>query len=261
MRKILIGLGLLILHATTSQASGEKYLSNDTKLGLFIRSEFDELDAEEVKSYEERYAALINKLKEKRASSKSDELFLKHVFYTVHRKMLGEYEQYVTFSEIFKKEKKYDCVTGTALYALILDELGIDFQVHETDYHVYLVAYSGEKEYLFESTDALAGFAWDPKEIAERRAFVNQESVRINTELAMTGLASNEDAEQGATYIDNVVNLRQLAGLHYYNQALKRFNTNDHKEAYKMIIIAQGIYPSQRIKNASAFMFSAAFED
>ncbi|WP_422361381.1 hypothetical protein [Reichenbachiella sp.] len=261
MKKALIGLMLLTLHATISQATGDKYLSNDTKLGLFIRSEFDNLDAEEVKSYEERYTILLDKLKEKQASSKSDVLFLKYVFYTVHRKMLGQYEQYVTFSEIFKKERKYDCVTGTALYALILDDLGIDFQIHETDYHVYLVALSGGKEYLFESTDALAGFAWDPKEIDERRAFVNKESLRINTELTMTGLASNEETQQGATYIDNVVNLRQLAGLHYYNQALKQFNTSDHKAAYKMIIIAQGIYPSQRIKNASTLMFSAAFED
>ncbi|WP_420582361.1 hypothetical protein [Reichenbachiella sp.] len=261
MKKILIGLMLFTLHATISQATGDKYLSNDTKLGLFIRSEFDHLDAEEVKSYEERYATMLNKFREKQASSKSDVLFLKQVFYTVHRKMLGEYEQYVTFSDIFKKEKKYDCVTGTALYALILDDLGIDYQVHETDYHVYLMAFAGGKEYLFESTDALAGFAWDAKEIAERRAFVNQESLRINTELNMAGLSSNEETQQGVTYIDNVVNLRQLAGLHYYNQALKQFNTNDHKEAYKMIIIAQGIYPSQRIKNASTFMFAAAFED
>ena len=254
-------LGFLTLLSSASRATGDKYLSTDTKLGLFIRSEFDDLEFDEVEAYEARYEALVTKLKEKQATSKSDALFLKHVFYTVHRKMLGEYEQYVTFSEIFKKEKKYDCVTGTALYALILDELGIDFQIHETDYHVYLVAYAGGKEYLFESTDALAGFAWDSKEIDERRAFVNQESIRINTELAMTGLASNEESGQGVTYIDNVVNLRQLAGLHYYNQALKQFNTNDHKEAYKMIIIAQGIYPSQRIKNASTFMFAAAFED
>lgn len=261
MKKFLLGLALLTLHVTASHATGEKYLSSETKLGLFIRSEFDNLDAEEVKSYEERYDALVNKLKEKQKTSKSDALFLKHVFYTVHRKMLGKYEQYVTFSEVFKKEKKYDCVTGTALYALILDELNINYQVHETDYHVYLVANAGGKPYLFESTDALAGFAWDPKEIAERQTFVNQESIRINAELALSGLASNEEAQQSATYIDNVVNLRQLAGLHYYNQALKQFNSNAHREAYKMIIIAQGIYPSQRIKSASAFMFSAAFED
>ncbi|SMD33940.1 hypothetical protein SAMN04488029_1754 [Reichenbachiella faecimaris] len=261
MKKILIGLALLTLHATTSQATGEKYLSSDTKLGLFIRSEFDDLSADQVLAYEESYAVLVDKLRERQASSKSDALFLKYVFYTVHRKMLGEYEQYVTFSEIFKKEKKYDCVTGTALYALILDELGFDYEVHETDYHVYLMAKSGGKKYLFESTDALAGFAWDAQEIAERTAFVDQESIRINTELGMTGLASNEAAMQGPEYINNIVDMRQLAGLHYYNQALKQFNNNDYRQAYKMIIIAQGIYPSQRIKNASSYMFSAAFED
>lgn len=261
MRKIIIGFVLLTWHATTAQATGEKYLSSDTKLGLFIRSEFDNLEASEVQIYEQNYEILIGKLKEKRASTKSDALFLKHVFYTVHRKMLGRYEQYVTFSEIFKKEKKYDCVTGTALYALVLDELGFAYEIHETDYHVYLVAKSESKEYLFESTDPLNGFAWNPQEIAIRKAFVNQESVRINTELAMSGLASDDVEVQKPKYIDNVVGLRQLAGLHYYNQALKQFNNNDYADAYRMIIIAQGIYPTQRIKYASTFMFSAAFED
>ncbi|MEP2026189.1 MAG: hypothetical protein ABJI85_16100, partial [Reichenbachiella sp.] len=162
MKKILIGLALLTLHVSTTLATGEKYLSNDTKLGLFIRSEFDNLEVDEVLAYEKSYALLIDKLKERQSDSKSEAAFLKYVFYTVHRKMLGTYEQYVTFSEIFKKEKKYDCVTGTALYALILDELDVAYEVHETDYHVYLIAKSEGKEYLFESTDALAGFAWDP---------------------------------------------------------------------------------------------------
>lgn len=261
MKKIFIGLALLTLHATISHATGERYLSSDTKLGLFIRSEFDDLNPDEVRSYEQKYEEVVVKLKEKQLTIKSGASFLKHVFYTIHRKMLGQYEQYVTFSEIFKKDRKYDCVTGTALYALVLDELGIEYEVHETDYHVYLVAFSDGQEYLFESTDPLNGFAWNPKEIAERRAFVNAESIRINAELAMTGLASDDTALQVATFIDNTVNLRQLAGLHYYNQALRQFNNNSYREAYKMIIIAQGIYPSQRIKNASTFMFSAAFEN
>lgn len=261
MKKLLIGIALFTFYSTAVQATGDLYLSDETKLGLFIRSEFDQASAEEVHVFEQAYLSVLGKLKERQEVSKSDFSFLKHVFYTVHRKLLGEYEQYVTFSEIFKKERKYDCVTGTALYALILDDLGIDYKIHETDYHVYLMAYSNGKSYLFESTDALAGFAWNPEEIAERTAYVNQESIRINAELEMNGLASDDSDRQGPTYIDNVVSLRQLAGLHYYNQALKQFNKNSFGEAYRMIIIAQGIYPSQRIKAASNFMFSAAFED
>lgn len=261
MKKIIIGIAFFTLHTMISYATVGEHLSNETKLGLFIRSEFDDLDTEQLADYERDYVLLIHRFREKRKLLKSDALFLKHVFYTVHRKMLGEYEQYVTFSEIFGKAKKYDCVTGTALYALILDDLGVHYEIHETDYHVYLMASLGGKEYLFESTDPLNGFAWESAEIAERRDFVNKESIRINTELAMEGLASNKPDLQSPVYIDNVVNLRQLAGLHYYNQALKNFNEESYQEAYKMIIIAQGIYPTQRITHASSFMFSAAFED
>lgn len=261
MKKIIIGIAFFTLYTIVSYATEEEYASDETKLGLFIRSEFDDLDPEQLAIYERDYVLLINRFREKRKVLKSDALFLKHVFYTVHRKMLGEYEQYVTFSEIFKKTRKYDCVTGTALYALILDDLGVQYQIHETDYHVYLTAHVNSKEYLFESTDPLNGFAWDPTEIEERRDFVNKESIRINTTLEMEGVTSNQPDLQSPAYIDNVVNLRQLAGLHYYNQALKNFNKEAYQEAYKMIIIAQGIYPTQRIKHASSFMFSAAFED
>lgn len=244
-----------------SLATGDKYLSGDTKLGLFIRSEFDNIDPVRLAEYEQNYETLLFKLREKQTTIKSDALFLKHVFYAVHKKMLGQYEQYVKFSEIFEKDKKYDCVTGTAMFALVLDDLGVQYDIHETDYHVYLIARSNDKEFLFESTDPLNGFAWNPKEIAERRAFVNKESIRINAELAMTGLASNDQSAQAVSYIDNKVNLRQLAGLHYYNQSLKQFNHGSFREAYKMIIIAQGIYPSGRIKNASSYMFAMAFGD
>lgn len=260
MRKFITILILLAVTSTLSLATGDMYFSGDTKLGLFIRSEFDNVDPERLMEYKHNYESLLTKLREKQETIKSDALFLKFVFYTVHRKMLGQYEQYVTFSEIFEKEKKYDCVTGTAMFALVLDDLGVDYEIHETDYHVYLIAKVNGSEFLFESTDALSGFAWNPKEIAERKAFVNNESIRINAELAMTGLASNE-ATNKATYIDNKVDLRQLAGLHYYNQALKQFNKGDYREAYKMIIIAQGIYPSARIKSAGSYMFAMAFGD
>ncbi|MFY0628377.1 MAG: hypothetical protein JXR07_18925 [Reichenbachiella sp.] len=235
--------------------------TDGSKLGLFIRSEFGSIDDEALLDFKNEYNFLTEGFKQKRTQLKSDELFLKRVFYKTHRKFLGEYEQGASFHEMIGKRKVYDCVTGTALYALILEDLNIEYEIRETDYHVYLMVKMGDRSYLMESTDPLNGFAVNSKEIEMRRNYVINDARSINEKLSLSGVASNEETRQNVNVIDNAVSLQQLAGLQYYNQALRQFNKEDFRKAFQYIIIAQGIYPSTRIKHASSYMFSVAFGD
>ncbi|UXP32653.1 hypothetical protein N6H18_01550 [Reichenbachiella agarivorans] len=234
-----------------------------TKLPLFIRDDFGNMPQEKFDAIEQRYVDELAKLKEKQAVIKSDEAFLKHVFYKVHRRFLKNYEKQALFSEIFEVSGKYDCVTGSALLALFLDDLGYAYDVVETDYHVYLMVKVEDREFLMEATDPIYGFATDAKEIEERKSVVLGDAKRINEELALAGVSS--DFSRGkpskVTIIDNRVGIKELAGLHYYNQSLKALNGEDFRKAYQYIVVAQGIYPSKRIKNASSFIFSMAFGD
>ncbi|PIB36052.1 hypothetical protein BFP72_11930 [Reichenbachiella sp. 5M10] len=237
--------------------------TGETKLGLFIRDDFDEFTVEEYASFEARYIDMLAKLKEKDEMIQSDEVFLKHLFYKVHRKFLKVYEKQALFSEIFQQSGKYDCVTGSALLALFLDDLGYKYHVVEMDYHVFLIVESEGKEFLMEATDPLNGFSADAKEIEERSEIVRMDAKRINEELALAGVSS--DFSMGkpnkVSIIENYVGMKELAGLHYYNQSLKAFNAEDLRTAYQYIVIAQGIYPSKRIKNASSFIFAMAFSN
>lgn len=259
MRYRILIFALLLSQLTL--ANGNR-VSHDEKVGWFLRADLESTENLKVAHESEELVDLLIKLKERQLTVKSHSKFLSQVFYVVHKKMLGQYEQYVSFGELFSKDKKYDCVTGTALYALVLDELGYAYDIHETDYHVYLIVKSEDKQYLFEATDPINGFAWNPVEIEERQAFVNKESRRINLEMALNGVASSNVTEQEKTdYINNVVSLKQLAGLHYYNQALKKFNEEEYHEAYQLIMKAHAIYPSDRIKNMGILTFSIAFGD
>jgi hypothetical protein len=253
---ILIAGGILI--NTTVEARNS---SEPTFLSLFIRQDIAPIDNETLQGYQQQYFELMEKLKAKQLVAKSDAVFLKHVFYSVHKKMLGEYSQYVSFDKIFEETQQYDCVTGTALYAIILQELGYEYEIHETDYHVYLVAKANAKEYLFESTDPLNGFAWRTSEIKLRQEMVNKTSVKINAQSAFSGVSSSNETKQAPVYINNVVDLKALSGLHYYNQALKNFNEANYSLAFKLIMIAQGLHPTKRIKYASSYFFAVAFED
>ncbi|WP_109831271.1 hypothetical protein [Reichenbachiella versicolor] len=205
------------------------------------------------------FAELIEKLEEKRLKVKSDESFLKYVFYAVHRKYLGEYKQYVALGEIFDKRRQYDCVTGTALYALVLDHFGFLYEIRETDYHVYLLAYAEGKKYMLESTDALYGITKDQEEIQARRKMIMDDAKKINAELAMSGVGSDE--QYISELIDNKVTLKELSGLHYYNLALAELNNQNFSQAFTLVTKAYHLYPSERIKQTASLVFALAFED
>ncbi|MGL1885005.1 MAG: hypothetical protein OCD76_00710 [Reichenbachiella sp.] len=231
-------------------------------LDLFVRDDFEVVSPDQMEVYQAKYDAMLCKFMLKQGRFKSDRAFLEYVFYSVHRKFLKEYEKHALFSEVLGSNGKYDCVTGTALYALFLEDLGYEYEIRETDYHVFLLANGDGQQYLMEATDALNGFAKDQNEINERIGVVLDDAMRINEELAMRGLGDSQMEEvKEVRVINNAVDIRQLAGLHYYNQSLKKFNESDYKSAFKYISVAQGIYPSTRIKNTSSFIFAVAFGD
>src|SRR5688572_21667209 len=62
----------------------------------------------------------LNEVFEKRSSFKNDQAFLQFVFNKTHRKFLKNFEAYSTFGELLK-DGSYNCLTATALYALILE--------------------------------------------------------------------------------------------------------------------------------------------
>ena len=108
---------------------------------------------------------LLSKLNSK--PRKSDRIFLKSVFSLTHRQLLKTYQQYADFSEIFNGGR-YDCVTATALYSLLLEELGYSHAIYETKYHVFLLVESSEGQFLIESTDPINGFEYQKERIKER---------------------------------------------------------------------------------------------
>ncbi len=260
MKRVLKILSMMIFFAGVLSVN-EVIAQEESKLDMFLREGLTHTDGFDKSEVHYRYEDLIGHLIEKQTKYKTDGAFLEYTFYYIHRKFLGEYEQYVSFGELFSADKKYDCVTGTTLYSLILDELGYNYEIRETDYHVYLMVYVDDREYMYESTDAIYGFVSDPDEIQQRRDFVLSDAKAINEELALSGVASDQASEQKVTVINNSVSLKQMVGLNYYNQALREFNKADYRHAYKLIAKAQGVYPSTRIKNAASFMFATAFED
>ena len=176
----------------------------------------------------QKLGAYIQFLTEKRPDFKNDRKFLKFVFFHTHRKFLKQYEMYKDFEEIFDESKKYNCVSGTTLYALILKELGYKYTVRETAFHVYLVVHTKKtSKILFDSTDPHQGFLYNAHVIRKReRHYTENKQQKFN----------------------QAINLSQLIGLQYYNQGIHQFNQKIFGQALVKLSRAYQHYPTDRIK-------------
>ncbi|MGE0587219.1 MAG: hypothetical protein AB7O48_01490 [Cyclobacteriaceae bacterium] len=189
---------------------------------------------------QEKLGSLIAKLDEK--ERKSDRQFLRNVFNLTHRQVLKQYDQYATFGELFESGR-YDCLTATALYSVVLTELGYTHTVIETNYHIFLLINSDEGQILMESTDPIGGFEFNQERITNRIAQYKKDAEVVLANQAASGYL-----------LFNEVSMNELTGLLYYNQCVKAFNNQQWMEAIKNLDLARKYYHSERIQEMEVLL-------
>ena len=178
---------------------------------------------------------------------KNNRRYLRKIFEHVHLVFLKKYSTYSNFNRIFDVHH-FDCVTGTALFAALFDEMGIGYDIYETANHSYLIVRLGQEQALFESTDPLNGFILDPDSIAKTQAkYAHEIATDFNNLLGMVGY-KNAPINNLKVYSERI-DLRKLAGLYYYNQAVIFYNIKEFKKSVNALEKAFTLYPSKRIMN------------
>jgi hypothetical protein len=192
----------------------------------------------------EKWTQLIEDLDSK-ADKKGNELnFLRQIFQKTHQVLLKKYIQHSTFN-IMLSEGKYDCVSGSAALGLLLERYGYAYDIVETDYHVFIVVNVKGKEIVLESTLPVGGMITTPSEVEKYLdAYKPEEFAQLKT--LNQGLAG-PDIDYSDNAIFRKVNLQQLAGLQYYNDAIVHFNSQAFGVAVEQLSKAYLLYPSDRI--------------
>ena len=178
--------------------------------------------------------------------------FCRSLYNKTRREFFQRYDQYASFRETLNKGK-YNCLTGTVLYALLLDHFDIEYSIVETNYHIFLLVSTDEGEVLFETTDPFGGFVSDAAEIEKRIQHYKQ-----NTLLTMEG-----DDKQYYEYEVNLykqVNLNQMSGLLHYNLSTQAYNQQNFKAAIHHLDKALDRYSSPRITEFSSIMLMTVME-
>jgi hypothetical protein len=196
-------------------------------------------------------AVFVNKLDLKQNSFKRTSDFLEYIFNKTHQKFLRNYSEYASFREMLDNGT-YNCLTGTALYAVLLDHFDIRYQIIETNYHIFLVAQTDRGSILFETTDPASGFVTNPEEIKNRIAAYKQNSIQGGGP-SKTYYRFNFD-------LYNSVNLDQVLGLLHYNLSIVAFNAKDLTLSIHHLGKAMELYQSPRFEEFSKIILLTIME-
>ncbi len=196
----------------------------------------------------ESFADFVHKLERKQHSKKTDREFLQHVFMRAHQVYLKRYTEHAAFANLFT-DGSYNCLTGTILFSTLLDYFGVDYDIIETNYHIFIIAHTQQGDVLMEATDAREGFVTSIEKI-------NHRITRYKTNSLQTHNASLAYYQYNfALY--NTVSANELVGLLYYNLAVEAFNKQQIQEATQYLAKAGERYMSPRIEEFSELLLIA----
>lgn len=181
--------------------------------------------------------------------AKSEKELLKTIFRKTQHRYLKSYAAYVDFPELFSTGR-YDCLTATALYTLILNELNYKFDIIETNYHIFLLVHLTKGKVLLETTDRISGYVDNPQEIEERIG------VYKNGMLA----SSAGRAHQYTFNLQQEVRPEQLTSLLYFNQAVNAFNQHDLLACANLLDKSCARYESPRVGELAAMLVQSVLQ-
>lgn len=192
----------------------------------------------------DKWLELVDDLDQKAASKRNDIKFIRQVFEKTHQKLLKKYEQHSTFNSMLN-EGKFDCVSGSAALSLLLERYGYTFDIVETDYHVFIVINLSGQKVVLESTLPIGGMITSQSEV--KKYIDSYKPAEFALLKAYNQSLGGIEIEYSDNSIFRKVNLRQLAGLQYYNDAIVHFNSQAFNHAADQLSKAYLLYPSDRI--------------
>ena len=169
---------------------------------------------------------------------------IKKIYNSVHENYFKKYVPNTYFTDFFSTGE-YNCVTATALYGIIFDKLKIPFTIKESFSHVFLIAYPNSNSVLVETTNPLKGYF----------VFNSQFKSNYVDYLKRSKLVSDEEYKNESTdelfdeffYKEKDVNLKELAGLLYYNKGFELLGEKKYKDAFHQFEKSYFLYPSDKI--------------
>lgn len=213
----------------------------------------EHVSSSELEQYRTELSSFVEGMTKKREKFANDKKFLSYLFYKVHQKYLKQYQPFTSLYSLLSNGK-YDCLSGTSLYAVMLNMLHIKYSIVEMNYHIYLKI--EDQPVLFESTDPLSGFISDRGEIAKRLHDYEEGNI---SGVDQGNTKGEKDYVRFNFKLNNTIHLEELAGLHYYNAAVVAYNQQQLIESVDNLEKTVIFYKSPRVTELGSMIVKALF--
>lgn len=255
MKKLLLAyILILVLGIAQAQdqyvATGDFHFENTAEKALWESGSanpyllFKAVQAEKSPS-DAKWNTLLGELDQKFEKKGVHINVLRQIFGKSHQHLFKTYGQHATFNDMLSTGM-YDCVSGSAALGLLLTRYGFDYDIVETDYHVFVMVYLDGKNIILESTLPIGGMMTAPSEVLSYlESYKPKKDAKpesLNTRIGVQKIDVSDNA------IFRKVTLKELAGLQYYNDAIALFNQQQFEKAAIQLDKALKLYPSGRIE-------------
>ncbi|MEL6863321.1 MAG: hypothetical protein AAFP19_02830 [Bacteroidota bacterium] len=226
-----------------STLSKGRFPNLSDQLSLFLASS-NQNDSSTLVEVNQRVESLLQEISQKLNKKKSYKKQSKLLFNIVHNRLLKKYVEQATFEQIFETGV-FNCVTATALYVMVFEHFDIPYAIKLEPNHVFPIIDPDGESIFVETTDPRYGVTTFSDK--DKRAFVNY--LRETKLISETEAKSQSVQELFSQYYlgDNeTINIRQLAGAQYYNNALYALDVEDAQTALAMIEKATYLHATPR---------------
>ncbi len=254
----------LLFFSFTSTVCCQNFVS-DIEKEMFNKFEKDSINYDFLKSicaidssftderhivYKRQLDEIIHTLPSKEQKDSKEKKRIKKIYNIIHDRFFVKYNLEAVFTDIFKNGT-YNCVSASALYSYVFDELNIPYQVKELPSHVFLIAYPETlKIYLETTAPGAYGFYSPSKSQIEK----------IVNELIELKLVANHEVQakgyskvyQDYFFGNKYLNKSSLIGMQYFNECMKRMADENYDKALYSISKSMIFYKSPFSKKISS---------
>jgi len=173
--------------------------------------------------------------------NKNQKKQIKDIYTGIQDSYLKKYDEQAYFNDIFTTGK-YNCVTASALIAMVFEHLNIPYEIKETEIHVYLVAGKGNDLTYIETTMPEFGvFHFDDR---FKKNYVNYLLESETISLDEYTESSMDELFREYYDVDSSINLTQLAAVQYNNKGYYCYEEERYPEGTNYYEKALMLYPS-----------------
>lgn len=181
----------------------------------------------------------------KETNGLSEEKAIKEIYKYVHKRFFKVYNLQNSFSDVFERGE-YNCVSGSSMYAIIFQLLGIPYQIIELPEHVFLIAYPQTHKIFIETTIPVNGYFTFNATYVQKYINYMKDSKMISQEEYAANSAN--DLFNKYYFLQKGLTIHELAGIQYSNYAVYYSEKSDYEKASLEMKKAYYLAPNERHK-------------